>query len=141
LRLHTYDRQLNRYPHTHLSVIRGELCLKHGVWRPIYFKKKVVEAYWRQAVIKLLRESYAELDLSDANYVHIRDYREWCQFLEVQFQRCWKIHFAKKTQQARQNNNYIGRYLKRPLWRPLHCAITLEAPLFITAHSNTKGRS
>ncbi|MCK2182382.1 hypothetical protein MUN35_22185 [Hafnia paralvei] len=23
------------------------------------FKKKVVEAYWRQAVIKLLRESYA----------------------------------------------------------------------------------
>ncbi|TBL65532.1 transposase, partial [Hafnia paralvei] len=99
--LHTYGRQLNRHPHIHLSVTRGGLCLKHGVWRPIYFKKKVVEAYWRQAVIKLLRESYAELDLSDANYADIRDYREWCQFFEVQFQRRWKIHFAKKTKHAR----------------------------------------
>ncbi|HGL6564190.1 transposase zinc-binding domain-containing protein [Klebsiella pneumoniae] len=80
--LHTYGRQLNRHPHIHLSVTRGGLCLKHGVWRPIYFKKKVVEAYWRQAVIKLLRESYTELDLSDANYAHIRDYRELCQFLD-----------------------------------------------------------
>lgn len=112
--LHTYGRQLNRHPHIHLSVTRGGLCLKHGVWRPIYFKKKVVEAYWRQAVIRLLRESYAELDLSAAGYEYIRDYREWCQFLEVQFQRRWKIHFAKKTKHARQNVNYIGRYLKRP---------------------------
>ena len=112
--LHTYGRQLNRHPHIHLSVTRGGVCLKHGVWRPIYFKKKVVEAYWRQAVIKLLREIYAELDLSAAGYAHIRDYREWCQFLEVQFQRRWKIHFAKKTKHARQNINYIGRYLKRP---------------------------
>lgn len=52
--------------------------------------------------------------MSDANYTHIRDYREWCQFLETQFQRRWKIHFAKKTKHARQNINYIGRYLKRP---------------------------
>nr|WP_273543606.1 transposase [Serratia fonticola] len=32
----------------------------------------------------------------------------------AQFQRRWKIHFAKKTQHARQNVNYLGRYLKRP---------------------------
>lgn len=107
--LHTYGQQLNQHPHIHLSVTRGGLCLKHGIWRPIYFKKKVVEAYWHQAIIKLLRESYAELDLSDANYyTHIRDYREWCQFLEAQLQRRWKIHFAKKTKHARQNINYIG---------------------------------
>ena len=112
--LHTYGRQLNRHPHIHLSVTRGGLRLKHGVWRSIYFKKKIVEAYWRQAVIRLLRESYAELELSAAGCEHIRDYREWCQFLEVQFQRRWKIHFAKKTKHARQNVNYIGRYLKRP---------------------------
>ena len=73
-----------------------------------------VERYWRQAVIALLRESYVTLDLAAAGYQHIRDYLEWCQFLEVQFQRHWKIHFAKKTQHARQNVNYLGRYLKRP---------------------------
>ncbi|EBW8880430.1 IS91 family transposase, partial [Salmonella enterica subsp. enterica serovar Enteritidis] len=78
-------RQLNRHPHIHLSVTRGGLCLKHDVWRPIYFKKKVVETYWRQAVIGLLWESYAALDLFAASYEHIRDYRGWCQFLEVQF--------------------------------------------------------
>ena len=111
--LHTYGRQLNRHPHIHLSVTRGGLCLKHGVWRSIYFKKKIVEAYWCQAVTRLLRKSYAELDLPAAGYEHIRDYREWCQFLEIQFQRCWKIYFAKKTKHARQNVNYMGRYLKR----------------------------
>lgn len=48
------------------------------------------------------------------NYQYVRDYREWCQFHEAQFQRRWKIYFAKKTQPARQNINYLGRYLKRP---------------------------
>jgi hypothetical protein len=30
------------------------------------------------------------------------------------FRRRWKIHLAKKTKHARQNVNYLGRYLKRP---------------------------
>lgn len=34
--------------------------------------------------------------------------------MESQYQRRWKIHFAKKTKHARQNVNYQGRYLKRP---------------------------
>lgn len=74
----------------------------------------MVERYWRQAVIALLRRCYARLTLPAAGYGHIRDYREWCQFLESQYQRRWKIHFAKKTKHARQNVNYLGRYLKRP---------------------------
>lgn len=56
--LRTYGRQLNQHPHIHLSVIRGGLCRKHGVWRSVFFKKKVV---WRQAVIALLRQHYATL--------------------------------------------------------------------------------
>lgn len=92
----------------------GGVLPKHDIWRPIYYKKKVVEVYWRQAIIKLLRESYAWLDLPAAGYEHIRDYREWGQFLEVQLQQRWKIHFAKKTKHAWQNINYRGRYLKRP---------------------------
>ena len=74
----------------------------------------MVERYWHQAVIALLRQHSASLDLPGAGYRHIRDYREWCQFLESQYQRRWKIHFAKKTKHARQNVNYLGRYLKRP---------------------------
>lgn len=112
--LHTYGRQLNSHPHIHLSVTRGGLCLKHGIWRPIFFKKKIVERYWRQAIIALLRRNYATFNLLAVGYPHIRDYREWCQFLEAQFQRRWKIHFAKKTRNPRQNVNYLGRYLKRP---------------------------
>lgn len=37
--LHTYGRQLNQHPHIHLSVTRGGLCLKHGIWRPFYLKR------------------------------------------------------------------------------------------------------
>ncbi|WP_230480613.1 IS91 family transposase [Providencia alcalifaciens] len=95
--LHTYGRQLNQHPHIHLSVTRGGLCLKHGIWRPIFFKKKIVERYWRQAIITLLRENYATLNLPMTGFEHIRDYREWCQFIEAQYQRRWKIHFAKKN--------------------------------------------
>lgn len=112
--LHTYGRRLNWHPHIHLSVTRGGLCQQHNVWRSIFFKKKVAERYWRLAVITLLRHSYGQLDLSDPAYAHIRDYREWCQFLESQFQRRWKVHFAKKTKHFRQTVNYLGRYLKRP---------------------------
>ncbi|MED9357728.1 transposase, partial [Escherichia marmotae] len=56
--LHTYGRQLNQHPHIHLSVTRGGLDVKHGVWRDIYFKKQAVEEIWRGAVIRLLRHSY-----------------------------------------------------------------------------------
>ncbi|MGJ3355922.1 transposase [Providencia sp. Je.9.19] len=111
---HTYGSQLNSHLHIHLSVTRGGLCLKHGIWRPIFFKKKIVERYWRQTIIVLLRRNYAAFNLLAAGYPHIRDYREWCQLLEAQFQRRWKIHFAKKNRNPRQNVNYLGRYLKRP---------------------------
>lgn len=62
----------------------------------------------------MLRKNYPSLNLPTASYPHIRDYREWSQFLEAQVQRRWKIHFAKKTRNPRQNVNYLGRYLKRP---------------------------
>lgn len=81
--LHTYGRQLNQHPHIHLSVTRGGLYQKLGIWRSILFKKKVVERYWRQAVTTLLRQHYASLNLHGAGYRH----REWCQFLESQYQR------------------------------------------------------
>ncbi|CAK9887167.1 MAG: hypothetical protein XXXJIFNMEKO3_LKCDNKCA_00115 (plasmid) [Candidatus Erwinia impunctatus] len=45
--LHTYGRQLNQHPHIHVSVTRGGLDVKHGVWRSLFFKKKAVEEIWR----------------------------------------------------------------------------------------------
>ena len=56
--LHTYGRQLNQHPHIHLSVTRGGLDIRHGVWRDLFFKKHAVEEIWRGAVIRLLRHSY-----------------------------------------------------------------------------------
>lgn len=56
--LHTYGRQLNQHPHIHVSITRGGLDVKHGVWRDLFFKKQQVEAIWRGAVIRLLRASY-----------------------------------------------------------------------------------
>ncbi|MEY0290788.1 transposase [Providencia rettgeri] len=52
--LYTYGRQLNQYLNIHWSVTLGGLCHKHDVWRPVFFKKKGVERYWRQAITALL---------------------------------------------------------------------------------------
>ncbi|WP_442904105.1 IS91 family transposase [Hafnia sp.] len=113
--LHTYGRQLGQHPHIHLSVTRGGLSLKHGVWRSLFFKKKVVEQIWRIAVIRLLRKSYDRITPAAlAGYGHLRDERQWGRYLEAQYRRHWKVHFAKKTRGAWRNVKYIGRYLKRP---------------------------
>lgn len=48
--LHTYGRQLNQHPHVHVSLTRGGLDIKHGVWRELFFKKKALEEIWRGAI-------------------------------------------------------------------------------------------
>jgi len=95
--LHTYGRQLNQHPHIHLSVTRGGLDMKHGVWRDIYFKKQAVEEIWRGAVIRLLRHSYDLIKPGSLPGLgHIRDRKQWQRYLESQYGRRWKVHFAKK---------------------------------------------
>jgi hypothetical protein len=112
--LHTYGRQLNQHPHIHLSVTRGGLT-EYGTWKPIFFKKKDVEKVWRSAVIRLLRDAYFQLQPNTLpGFGHIRDYPTWCRYLNAQFKRYWKLHFAKKTRGAWHNVKYLGRYLKRP---------------------------
>ncbi|UIA89864.1 IS91 family transposase [Erwinia tracheiphila] len=113
--LHTYGRQLNQHPHIHLSVTRGGLDIKHGVWRDLFFKKHAVEEIWRGAVIRLLRHSY---DLINPGRLpglgHIHDKKQWLRYLQAQYGRRWKVHFAKKTRGAWRSVKYLGRYLKRP---------------------------
>ncbi|MDI9095471.1 transposase [Morganella morganii] len=83
-----------------------------------FFKKRDVEKVWCSAVIRLLRESYFQLQPDTLlGFGHIRDYPTWCRYLNAQFQRYWKVHFAKKTRGAWHNEKYLGRYLKQPpIW-------------------------
>ena len=115
LRPAPYGRQLNQHPHIHLSVTRGGLDIKHGVWRNLFFKKYAVEKIWRGAVIRLLRHSY---DLINPGRLpglgHIRDKKQWQRYLQAQYGRRWKVHFAKKTRGASRSVKYPGRYLRKP---------------------------
>lgn len=96
--VYTYGRQLNQHPHIHVSVTRGGLDVKHGVWRSLFFKKKAVEIIWRSAVIRLLRGSYERIMPGMLPGLgHIRDERQWRRYLQAQYGRYWKVHFAKKT--------------------------------------------
>nr|WP_243703037.1 transposase [Klebsiella grimontii] len=113
--LHTYGRQLNQHPHIHLSVTRGGLDIKHGIWRDIFFKKHAVEKIWRGAVTRLLRHSYDLINPGgQPGLGHIRDKKQWQRYLQAQYGRRWKVHFAKKTRGAWRSVKYLGRYLKRP---------------------------
>lgn len=83
--LHTYGRQLNQHPHIHLSVTR------------------------------LLRHSYDLINPGSLSGLgHIRDKKQWQRYLQAQYGRRWKVHFAKKTRGAWRSVKYLGRYLKRP---------------------------
>ena len=111
--LHTYGRQLNQHPHVHVSVTRGGLDIRHGVWRDIFFKKHAVEEIWRGAVIRLLRHSYDLINPGSLPGLgHIRDKKQWRRYLQAQYGRRWKVHFAKKTRGAWRSVKYLGRYLK-----------------------------
>lgn len=112
--LHTYGRKLNWNAHLHLSVTRGGIDQKTGLWKPIFFKMKTTEACWRAAVTRLLGESYESLDLSGEGCPFIRHQSDWSAFLTSQYRRRWKLHFGKKTANVKPTMNYLGRYLKRP---------------------------
>ncbi|MEN4758114.1 transposase [Pantoea agglomerans] len=56
--LHTCGRLLNQHPQVYVSVTHCGFDVKHGIWRALFFKKRDVEAIWRGAVIRLLRQSY-----------------------------------------------------------------------------------
>ena len=113
--LHTYGRRLNQHPHIHVSVTRGGLDVKNDVWRNLFFKKKAVEEIWRGAVIRLLRASHDRINPGSLPGLgHIRGERQWQRYLQAQYQRYWKVHFAKKTRGAWLSVKYLGRYLKRP---------------------------
>ncbi|ENT9331026.1 transposase [Salmonella enterica subsp. enterica serovar Thompson] len=99
----------------HVSVTRGGIDVKHGVWRSLFFKKKAVEEIWRGAVTRLLRGSYERVRPGTLPGLgHIRDERQWRRYLKAQYGRHWKVHFAKKTRGAWHSVKYLGRYLKRP---------------------------
>lgn len=74
-----------------------------------------MEEIWRGAVIRLLRHSYNLINPGSLPGLgHIRDNRQWQRYLQAQYGRRWKVHFAKKTRGAWRSVKYLGRYLKRP---------------------------
>ncbi|MFV8458684.1 transposase [Vibrio owensii] len=62
--LHTYGRKLNWNCHVHASTTRGGICQRTGLWKPIYFRAKVIETCWGAAITQLLSTHYSELDLT-----------------------------------------------------------------------------
>nr|WP_209280549.1 hypothetical protein [Candidatus Erwinia dacicola] len=55
-----------------------------------------MEEIWRSAVIRLLRDSYAQIMPGMLPGLgHIRDERQWRRYLQAQYGRYWKVHFAK----------------------------------------------
>ncbi|NJD86094.1 hypothetical protein EWM60_16150 [Candidatus Erwinia dacicola] len=116
--LHTYGRQLNQHPPIHVSVTRGGLDVMHGVWHRLFFKKKAVEEIWQSAVIRLLRDSYAQIMPGMLPGLgHIRDERQWRRYLQAQYGRYWKVHFAKKTRGAWHSVNTSAATCLSTPWR------------------------
>ncbi|PKF49059.1 hypothetical protein AT251_21605 [Enterovibrio nigricans] len=61
-----------------------------------------------------LSACFVRLTLAFDGAPFIRHESDCSHFLDSQYRRHWKVHFAKKTQHHKQTVNYLGRYLKRP---------------------------
>ncbi|MEQ0257872.1 transposase [Klebsiella sp. CN_Kp116] len=74
-----------------------------------------MEKIWRGAVTRLLRHSYNLINPDSLPGLgRIRDKKQWQRYLQAQYGRRWKDHFAKKTHEAWKSVKYLGRYLKLP---------------------------
>jgi len=96
--LHTYGRQLNQHPHIHVSVTRGGLDTIHSTWRPLLFKNKEVEQIWRNVVVYLLRDNYAQINPGGLPGLgHIRNEDQWNRYLHAQYSRSCKGALCQKA--------------------------------------------
>lgn len=114
--LHTFGRDLKWNVHVHISVTRGGLDEEKECWRNIYFKQKVIMPMWRYAVTNLLRQAYkkGELIIPDEYHEEITNLTTFNIFLNREYQKKWKVHFALPQDSHLHNVNYLGRYIKRP---------------------------
>ena len=56
-----------------------------------------MEEIWRGAVTRLLRHSYNLINPGgQPGLGHIRDKKQWGRYLEAQYGRRWKVHFARR---------------------------------------------
>lgn len=114
--LHTFGRDLKWHVHIHLSVTLGGLTPDHGAWKPVFFHKRVIMPMWRYEIITLLRHAYQRGELTLPKYLRKRcttaqAFNAW---LDSHYQKAWRVHFTKPTNNPQHNVNYLGRYLKRP---------------------------
>ncbi|QGP54619.1 Putative transposase [Piscirickettsia salmonis] len=71
---------------------------------------------WRYAVTNLLRQTYkaGELTIPDEYQSEISDLTTFNRFLNREYQKFWKVHFAQPKENHQHNVDYLGRYIKRP---------------------------
>jgi len=114
--LHTFGRDLKWNTHVHLSVTLGGLSEDQRRWKWLYFPKKLIMPMWRYEVLTLLRQSYQRGELTlpprlQATCPTLTEFNAW---LDTHYRKAWLVDFAKPSNNAQRNVNYLGRYLKRP---------------------------
>ena len=111
--LHTYGRKLNFNTHIHLSLAEFGID-KDGNVKPFSFPFVTLVKQWRYGIITLLRDNFSALILPPELALTGLHYDSWNNFLDVQYNRYWNVHIAKKTTKKEHTVKYLGRYLKKP---------------------------
>lgn len=116
LGIHTFGRDLKHNYHIHLSTTCAGLSLDNKRWiKGLYFKDRPIKKMWRYQITNLLREEYKAGQLRlPTSLKHIKNYKDFNNFLDLQYQKKWNVHLQKQSNDHKKNIDYIGRYLKRP---------------------------
>lgn len=109
--LHTYVCQLNQHPHTHVSVTWVPMLSTASGAAASSLKRRPLS---KSGGTPLSACCATATVASCPGLGHIRDERQWRRYMQAQYGRYWKVHFANKTRGAWHSVKYLGRYLKRP---------------------------
>ena len=114
--IHTFGRDLKRNVHIHLSVTTGGLSHDKKQWENIFFHQTTLMRMWRYDIIALFHKMHQQrkLSLPPSLQKKLNHTFTFSQFLQQLYQKFWRVHCAKPSDNYKKNLAYFSRYIKRP---------------------------
>jgi len=116
--MHSFGRDLKRNMHFHLSSTLSGLSLDKSTWIPrLRFNRKALAAIkqtWRNEIVSLLHDEFEASQLVLPRHLNDNNQLAFKQWLNLQNQKMWVVHFSKPADNHYRVVTYLGRYLKKP---------------------------
>jgi hypothetical protein len=113
--IHTFGRDLKRNVHFHLSTTCGGIAMIQPLWVDTFFNDEILKKRWRYLVLEALKTAFKDGDFKlPSKLRHIKTFTHFEAWLNKFYRKKWMVFLQKKTNNKKQNIDYLGRYITRP---------------------------